>query len=61
MNIKAILAVIAILGALGWAGHGDAIDERQQFKLYCLSTFGPDPIWPDYQNVGLRGCQEDIK
>ena len=60
MNIKTILAVIAILSALGWAGNGDFRDEQRQFKLYCQQVFGPDPIWPDYQNVGLRGCEEEL-
>jgi len=45
MNIKTILAVIAILSALAWAGEGDFADERQQFALYCqhlaLTLYGP--------------------
>lgn len=56
-----ILAVAAVLAALGWAGHGDYIDEQRQFSLYCISVFGPAPIWPDYQNVGLLGCQEELR
>jgi hypothetical protein len=59
-RVSTILAVIAILSALAWAGEGDFADERQQFALYCQQVFGPDPIWPDYQNVGLRGCQEEL-
>jgi hypothetical protein len=52
------LAVAAVLAALGWAGHGDAVDERHQFALYCSHVFGPAPIWPDYQNVGRSACGE---
>jgi len=59
-RVSTILAVIAILSALAWAGSGDLADEQRQFTLYCAHVFGPNPIWPDYQNVGLRGCQEEL-
>ena len=61
MNIKTILAVIAILSALGWAGNGDFRDEQRQFKLYCQQVFGSDPIWPDYASVGFEACKEVLQ
>tara|TARA_R110000765_G_scaffold175948_3_gene280903 strand:+ start:3697 stop:3906 length:210 start_codon:yes stop_codon:yes gene_type:complete len=59
-RVSTILAVIAILSALGWAGNGDFRDEQRQFSLYCQHIFGPNPIWPDYKNVGLQGCEEEL-
>ena len=58
---KTILVVSIILGALGWAGHGDAIDEQKQHNVYCEHVFGPNPIWPDYKNIGPEGCQEKLR
>jgi len=58
---RTILAVTAVLAALGWAGHGDAVDERHQFALYCSHVFGSDPIWPDYDSVGFEACKEVLR
>ena len=54
---RTILAVAAVLAALGWAGNEFA-DEQRQFSLYCSHVFGPDPIWPDYDSVGFEACKE---
>jgi|TARA_R110000824_G_scaffold354291_2_gene541402 hypothetical protein len=58
MNIKTILAVIAILSALAWVSNASYEDEQRDFALYCEHVFGPNPIWPDYKNVGPVACQK---
>jgi hypothetical protein len=45
---------------LGWVGAGDYQDELEQFSLYCNNVYGKNPIWPDYNNVGVDACKEYI-
>jgi len=59
--IRTILAVTFILAALAWASSGDFRDEQEQFALYCANTYGPDPIWPDYKNIGHTSCKEVLR
>ena len=59
--IRTILTVTFILAALAWASSGDFKDEQLQFSLYCANTYGPDPIWPDYKNIGIESCGEVLR
>jgi hypothetical protein len=61
MRIKTILAVIFIMAALAWAGRGDFMDEQEQFALYCANTYGPNAIYPDYDNVGQDACGKVLR
>jgi hypothetical protein len=45
---------------LGWVGAGDYRHELEQFSLYCNNVYGDNPIWPDYDNVGIDACKEYI-
>jgi hypothetical protein len=60
MNIKAILALIAMLSAFLWVSNESFEDEKTAFALYCQNVFGPNPIWPDYDSVGGENCREHL-
>jgi len=55
-----IAGAFLFLCLLGYMGEQDFLDEQREFALYCEYVFGPDPIWPDYKNVGLEGCRESL-
>lgn len=55
-----IAGAFLLLCLLGYVGEQDFLDEQREFKLYCEHVFGSNPIWPDYDNVGVDGCKEYI-
>ena len=59
MNIKAILALIAMLSAFLWVSNESFEDEKTAFALYCQNVF-VDRIWPDYDAVGEENCREHL-
>ena len=53
-----IAGAFLFLSLLGYVGEQDFLDEQREFRLYCVHVFGPNPIWPDYSDVGVENCQE---
>ena len=49
---------LLLISLLGYVGEQDFQDEQRDFALYCEHVFGPNPIWPDYNDVGVENCQE---
>tara|TARA_R110000824_G_scaffold80841_2_gene203194 strand:+ start:442 stop:636 length:195 start_codon:yes stop_codon:yes gene_type:complete len=56
-----IAGAFLFLYLLGYMGEQDFFDEQREFAFYCEHVFGPNPIWPDYKNVGLEICQEELE
>ena len=53
-----IVGAFLFICLLGYVSEGDFQDEQRDFALYCEHVFGPNPIWPDYKNVGPVACQK---
>ena len=58
-KVSKIAAILVLLYSIGLVGTNDLQHEQQQFLTYCEHVFGPLPIWPDYNNVGVDACTEE--
>jgi len=38
--------------------YQDAVDSH---NLYCVQVFGYNPIYPDYNNLGIDACRRALK
>ena len=60
-TVTKIVGAFLFICLLGYVSEGDFQDEQRDFALYCEYVFGPNPIWPDYNDVGVENCQESVK
>lgn len=54
-NITPIVAVVAIVAALGFVGAMDYEDAKAEEALYCDNV--KSGIWPDYEGTYVSQCE----